>query len=144
MDTKLRLGHSVLAWDDRTDNPVKGKYIRYAEGSAYPHKVIREGSDSSTPYMNCILDPEATEFLSGDEVYCKELRRNVVYVGKHPIDNTLFPHVVLDEGMVVCVPECRYPAPEPKKPDQTEHKLAELIEKTAELMELLKKFGKSE
>jgi hypothetical protein len=143
MKNKLKLGHSVIAWSNDISKAVKGKYVRYVMGSDYPHHIMNIDGFVITR-MNCILDPEATEFLSGDEVEVynypiawERAKYIGCYSGLHYVKETKI-------SPVQSFSLCRYPKPEPKKPEQPDHKLAELIEKTAELMELLNKFGKSE
>ena len=136
-ENKLRFGHRVIAWDKDKSKAVKGRYVYFSNGY---YEILEDDRNETEGFKNCELDPEATEFVIGDEVevklndgtwvlteYCGKLNEVNEYLAVYDHE-TSFKH-------------CRYPQPEPEQP---EHKLAELIEKTAELMELLKKFGKSE
>ena len=153
MKKELKLGHSVIAWDEDKSEAVKGMYVRYEDGATYPYSIFDEEEGALMDYENCILDPEATEFLSGDEVYVRTLRKKAFYVGANPMNKT-FSHVVLHKGDLIRVPECRYPAPEQPEQDEIDRIKAlydesesirtRLYQILDEVTTLLKKFVKSE
>jgi len=65
---ELKLGHRVIAWDDDVNNYIKGRFI-ITDGLNYKHPyfILTDCGDRNW-FSHCELDPNATEFLTGDEV----------------------------------------------------------------------------
>ena len=102
---ELKFGHRVIATRNFDAREYRGRYI---SDSDLLHCILVDGKSDPTWYNNVELDPEATEFLPGDEV---EMTDNVLtpwyrmtYQRPHPNGrghydnmNTLWQH-------------CRYPS----------------------------------
>ena len=66
---KLKFGHRVIAWDGYRSRAKKGRYISYINDRLeYMHNVLLDGEQITTVFCHAELDPDATEFLTGDEV----------------------------------------------------------------------------
>jgi len=102
---ELKLGHSVIGWNFKYIK-YNGKYWRPYDNDQH---IILVG-DNIKYVENCKIDPEATEFLPGDEVqvggfdYCWF---NAEYVGYNKKENA---HAVREiNGTVSSWSDCRYP-----------------------------------
>jgi hypothetical protein len=112
MNTELKLGHSVIAWDNDKSKAVKGKFaVHGKDDTNYPYLVLPDGNVEMNLFTNCELDPDATEFLSGDVVVVSVNNKDWLraeYVGFY--EN--LHYVILDGGdMVIGVTNCRYLKP---------------------------------
>ena len=66
---KLKFGHRVIAWDNDSNEKVKGRFVRKsAFSSLLPYCVLVDKFEDVSHFIHAELDPEATEFLPGDEV----------------------------------------------------------------------------
>mgnify|MGYP000406084245 CR=1 FL=1 len=104
---KLRLGHRVIAWDDDKSKAVKGTYIKKP---AWDYMILDENG-GVIHYDNCELDPEATEFLSGDEVEVSDDKKNwelATYIGLSKFGEH-HHYVRNNDDAVEWFKNCRYP-----------------------------------
>ena len=66
---ELKFGHRVIAWDNDSNEKVKGLFVRKsAFSSLLPYCVLVEKFEDVGHFIHAELDPNATEFLPGDEV----------------------------------------------------------------------------
>ena len=66
---ELKFGHRVIAWDNDSNEKVKGRFVRKsAFSSLLPYCVLVDKFEDVSHFMHVELDPDATEFLRGDKV----------------------------------------------------------------------------
>jgi hypothetical protein len=115
MNTELKFGTRVLAWNYDKSEAVKGKFVtRYKGYRIYPYCVLPDGNKYVNLFTNCELDPDATEFLSGDVVEVSHNKLNwqtAKFVGKIPIDGYGYGFGVILDSKLTPVHYCRYPQP---------------------------------
>jgi hypothetical protein len=129
---ELKLGHSVIAWDNDKSKAVKGRLVYDDKKTSCPFLVRKDVPNGVEWYENCELDPDATEFLSGDVVEVSVNNKDWLraeYVGFY--EN--LHYVILDGGdMVIGVTNCRYPQPKEKTLTEV---LEDAIDKLTKLLE---------
>jgi hypothetical protein len=116
MNTELKFGTRVLAWDKDKSKAVKGKFVAHDKlYTLNPYCVLPDGDVETNLFTNCELDLDATEFLSGDVVEVSHNRLNwqtAKFVGKIPIDGYGYGFGVILDSKLTPVHYCRYPQPE--------------------------------
>lgn len=118
-EMKLKLGHSVIAWDDNKSEALRCIFLK-RDDSGYC--IISEGGAIHW-YKNCQLDPDATEFLPGDEVEVSDHEEvlsigkgaNAVYIGYNQLNNTHVALCDIDNGQISEWRLCRYPQQKSKE-----------------------------
>ena len=107
MKPELKFGHRVIAYYDDKSDAMRGRYISYINNELeYSHNVLLDGEQITTVFSHVELDPDATEFLRGDEVEMSDngedwVRKRYGYDWKNN------RHVDYDEGLRWFY--CRYP-----------------------------------
>ena len=71
---ELKFGHRVIAYKSFRAGAKKGRYVSYSNdpGTEFPHYVLLDGTLCPTIFRHAELDPDATEFLPGDEVEMRD------------------------------------------------------------------------
>jgi len=65
---ELKFGHRVISWDNDKDNYTKGRFILCDDSRSDTPFVILKDNGYAEEFKGCELDPNATEFLTMDEV----------------------------------------------------------------------------
>lgn len=123
---ELKLGHRVIAWDDDKSEANKGVYVRPRNNKG-DYVLLRDGSMSWFKHVH--IDPEATEFLSGDEVEVLNAHNRwvpAIYIGE-----TAYKHCVLYNNKGLFFKDCRYPQP------KSHRESPEFVEKINEIQKML-------
>jgi hypothetical protein len=117
---ELKFGHRVIVRDD--DEPwQKARYIKNVSNLLHGHQVLLDEKWYVDYFAQCKLDPEATEFLPGDEVEVSDSGKRwiaVFYGHKHI---TGMHYTMGMGGMPSPYRYCRYPQESAK-----DEKIAEL------------------
>ena len=108
---ELNFGHRVIAWSGGLKK-YKGTFISKDGLAVAENWVLEDGLDSPRMFRHAELDPDATEFLPGDEVevsFDKFLQNEwypAIYLGKYKGE-----HFVTSTDSVTPSgwPRCRYP-----------------------------------
>ena len=113
---ELKFGHRVIAWKDNDAPAEKGRYVSYYYSNdptrGFPHYVLLDGTFCPTNFRHAKLDPDATEFLPGDEVevsFDKFLQNEwypAIYLGKYKGEHFV---TSTDSATPSGWPRCRYP-----------------------------------
>ena len=111
----FKFGHRVEVRDNESQPWQKARFVgKKYRNAVLINWVLREGIEGPDPYNHIRLDPEATEFLRGDEVEVRDHE-------KHPWEKAVYayndfdidyPHNVCSGGDVDPYKYCRYPKPE--------------------------------
>ena len=104
---ELKFGHRVIAWDNDSNEKVKGRFVRKSAFiSPLPYCVLVDNEDLSY-FMHAELDPEATP-INGDLVEYRNIddpgwHRHGIYIG----EKTTGKHVIQEyeggTGLYDCV-----------------------------------------
>ena len=65
---ELKFGHRVIAWNNNDPEKCKGKFVSNDNDDSAGNWVLIDDEDSPECFDHAELDPDATEFLPGDEV----------------------------------------------------------------------------
>ena len=129
MNEAIKFGHRVLARDYEEEEYKKGKFVslQTIDDVKY-HDVLLDGTNAVETFYEVKLDPDATEFLPGDEV---EMSDDKV---KWELDKYSHKSLVSDKhfgrkGNLVNY--CRYP-----KKDPFDNKIIQINEKIYQLKEM--------
>lgn len=134
----FKFGHRVLVrTNDNSKSYQKARFIEYS-GHPRPYLVLLDGVNY-TQYVNeCKLDPEATEFVIGDEVEVRDYDHEIwikgIYAGY--VKGHLFPHFAKRNNLRVKgnFNHCRYIQPE--EAEQPEAQIIELNGKKYQITEV--------
>ena len=129
---ELKFGHRVLAWDYDKDETTKGRLVAMDKNPymEYPFEVLPDEEDEAgtSLFVHAELDPDATEFLPGDEVEMSDdkVKWELTQYGHKSLISE--KHYDIDGNIRMY---CRYP-----KKDPFDKKIIQINEKIYQLKEM--------
>ena len=112
----FKFGHRVEVRNLNNGKWQKGRFVgkESRPGGAFNWWVLRDGIEGPDPYHQIRLDPEATEFLRGDEVEVRDDESHpwMKAVYEYNGFDIYYPHNARTEWGVDAYKYCRYPQPE--------------------------------
>ena len=127
---EFKMGHQVIAWNSLTTKPMRGTYLYRNDRLHAVYVDYGPLGKITLWYANVKLDPDATEFVTGDKVEFSS-NKKVWYNGIYGHFNNLIEfsstrtnHLSMAGGLWRY---CRYPKPELTKKEKA-IKIIEIID----------------
>ena len=130
---EFKMGHQVLAWNNNSvDKPVRGTYL-YSNDRLHAICVYNGPLGKMTLlFANVKLDPDATEFVTGDKVEFRDHLGDYWY-------KALYGHYANNRHMSTHgVPwrYCKYPKPQLTKKERAIKIIDNFVSEAVECMEI--------
>jgi hypothetical protein len=130
---EFKFGQRVLARNHDHELWCRARYVSY---NIPDHCTLCDDEEAPIYRAQCKLDPDATEFISGDEVEVRDMESDgwisATYIGYNGGGDPDEPHIVSVGGSVLPHKYCRYP-----QSNEVQEKINELQKQIDQLKERL-------